>query len=237
MQILTPIITCEHAGKIVPPAYNHLFVNAADALDSHRGWDPGALEIATFLSEKLHAPFYKCEETRLLVEANRSLTSSSLFSEYSNSLSQEEREEVLRQFYYPHRSGVEKWITEMNQNVLHLSIHTFTPVFNGAVRNVDIGLLFDPARLRELEFCSKYQRALSEILPTCNILFNEPYLGTDDGFTTHLRTLFNDGRYLGIEIEVNQKFNGTPGKVLICQGLLEGLKAVAGQLGEIGVTL
>lgn len=226
MRSLLPIVTCEHAGKIVPPAYSHLFNNASDVLDSHRGWDPGALEIASCISTALRTPFYKCEETRLLVEPNRSLTSASLFSEYSQTLAQHEREELLRQYYYPHRSGVEKWITEAGRDVLHLSIHTFTPVFNGVVREVDIGLLFDPQRKRELEFCTTYQAALRLRLPGINILFNEPYLGIDDGFTTHLRTLFEDQRYLGIEIEVNQKFNGTPEKEVICDALTAGLKDI-----------
>jgi predicted N-formylglutamate amidohydrolase len=33
---------------------------------------------------------------------------------------------------------------------------------------------------------------------------NEPYLGTDDGLTTHLRTVFPAAGYAGIEIEVRQ---------------------------------
>lgn len=224
MNSLLPIVTCEHAGKIVPPAYSHIFHNAADVLDSHRGWDPGALEIASCISTALRTPFYKCEETRLLVEPNRSLTSSSLFSEYSRKLEAHEQEELLRRFYYPHRSGVEKWITEAGRDVLHLSVHTFTPVFDGVVRSVDIGLLFDADRKREHEFCTTFQMALRNRLPGLTIIFNEPYRGIDDGFTTHLRTLFEDQRYLGIEIEVNQKFNGTPESEVICEALTDALR-------------
>ena len=36
---------------------------------------------------------------------------------------------------------------------------------------------------------------------------NFPYLGTDDGFTTYLRTKFADADYAGIELEVNQIFS------------------------------
>lgn len=38
-----------------------------------------------------------------------------------------------------------------------------------------------------------------------NVRFNYPYLGKADGFTTHLRKKFKDN-YIGIELEVNQKF-------------------------------
>jgi len=203
---LKSVITCEHGGNSIPPAYSHLFTNASEVLTSHRGWDPGALEIAIELSHHLNAPLFKCEATRLLVEPNRSLFSESLFSEYSAQLTLAERDEVLRQYYYPHRSGVEKWIQAVSGRVLHLSIHSFTPVFNDIRRLVDIGLLFDPARLNEAMFCEQYRDALIRVLPEKAILYNEPYKGIDDGFTTHLRTIFDDDRYLGIEIEVNQKY-------------------------------
>ena len=38
------------------------------------------------------------------------------------------------------------------------------------------------------------------------IRFNYPYLGISDGFTSYLRKKFNQKNYVGIELEVNQKF-------------------------------
>ncbi len=224
--MLTPLITCEHAGKTVPDLYGRLFTAATEVLDTHRGWDPGALEIASFLADKLGAPLFKCDATRLLVEPNRSLFSINLFSEYSSGLTQEEREEVLRQYYYPHRSGVESWINNSRKPVLHLSIHSFTPVFNGVTRLVDVGLLFDPVRKGEAEFCSRYQHHLRALLPNFLIEFNEPYKGIDDGFTTHLRMNFADADYYGIEIEVNQKYIGSSAFNEIKSALLEGAHAI-----------
>jgi predicted N-formylglutamate amidohydrolase len=90
-------------------------------------------------------------------------------------------------------------------NVLHLSVHTFTPVLNGIERNVDIGLLFDPARKNEVKICDAIRDSIEKTSPFFRIEFNEPYKGIDDGFTTHLRTLFHDSAYMGVEIEVNQK--------------------------------
>lgn len=37
------------------------------------------------------------------------------------------------------------------------------------------------------------------------VVFNEPYLCTDDELTTYLRTQYIDTHYAGIEIEINQK--------------------------------
>lgn len=204
--ILRPIISCEHGGNAVPEPYRHLFKGHNETLLSHRGWDPGALEMAHFLAKSLDAPLYKCDTTRLLVEPNRSLSSSSLFSEFSRGLSAEQREEALQCFYYPHRNAIEQRVNESTERILHLSVHSFTPVWNGTERKVDIGLLFDPERKGEVQLTSNYLTHLKELLPSFSIEFNEPYKGIDDGLTTHLRTLFSDECYLGIEIEVNQKY-------------------------------
>src|SRR5688572_6751482 len=203
------IVTCEHAGNQVPEKYNHLFTELKEVLESHRGWDPGALEIARYLAFECSAPLFCCETTRLLIEPNRSLHSHQLYSEYSKVLFETEHEHILQQYYFPHRNGVEEVISKAPNPVLHISIHTFTPMLNDQVRRVDVGLLFDPDRKSEVELCKRLGDELEQHLPTLNIMFNEPYKGTDDGFTTYLRTKFSDRKYVGIEIEVNQKHIGS----------------------------
>ena len=215
------IVTCEHAGNQVPDCYNHLFASAKEALESHRGWDPGARELATFLATEFNAPLFVCETTRLLIEPNRSLDNDQLYSEYSQILFETDHDLLLQQYYLPHRGAVEQLILKLSKPVLHLSIHTFTPVLNGTVREVDVGLLFDPARKSESDFCDALRHELEHNLPSLNIRMNEPYKGIDDGFTTYLRTRFEDHQYLGIELEVNQKYIGTGQWELIAIGLKE----------------
>jgi len=215
------LLTCEHAGNQVPECYNEVFSDIREVLASHRGYDPGALEIARFLATEFNAPLFICETTRLLIEPNRSLDNNQLYSEYSQKLIETDHEQILERYYYPHRNGVEDVITKVSKPVLHLSIHTFTPVLNGNTRAVDIGLLFDPHRRSEADFCREFMDGLELMLPYLTIKFNEPYKGTDDGFTTHLRTKFDDKDYLGIEIEVNQKYIGTEKWELISVGLKE----------------
>ena len=221
-----PVVTCEHAGNDVPKRYAHFFASAAVELQSHLGWDPGAREIGTFIADQLHAPFYKCESTRLLVEPNRSLHSESLFSSFVQSLTVSERNEVLNQFYFPHRSAVEDWVRAAGAPVFHLSVHSFTPVFKGTVRDVDVGLLFDPDRPNEAAFCSRWRNALEHAAPALRTRYNEPYKGIDDGFTTYLRTKFTNEKYVGIEVEVNQRFVGTAEFNEVIQHLAASLKIV-----------
>jgi predicted N-formylglutamate amidohydrolase len=217
------IVTCEHAGNQVPDCYSHIFANIKDVLESHRGWDPGARELATFLATEFDAPLFVCETTRLLIEPNRSLDNHQLYSEYSQVLFETDHDLILQQYYLPHRGSVEQLISKLAKPVLHLSIHTFTPILNGTVREVDVGLLFDPTRKSESDFCDILRRDLERNLPSLIIRMNEPYKGTDDGFTTYLRTRFEDHQYLGIEIEVNQKYIGTKQWELISVALKNSL--------------
>jgi predicted N-formylglutamate amidohydrolase len=201
------IISCEHAGNHVPPAYRYLFDGLDDVLQSHRGWDPGAEEMALMLADKLDTALHTCQTTRLLVEPNRSLDHPELFSEFTRGLAPALKAELVATYYQPYREKVTRSILAANQPVLHLSIHSFTPVFDNAIRTVDIGLLFDPEREHELHCCMLMKEELASAFKGYSIKFNEPYRGIDDGFTTYLRTRFPDERYAGIEVEVNQKFD------------------------------
>ena len=67
----TLIITCEHGGNAVPAAYAALFSGHELLLETHRGWDPGALELAGQMASKFDAPLYAATTTRLLIDLNR----------------------------------------------------------------------------------------------------------------------------------------------------------------------
>jgi predicted N-formylglutamate amidohydrolase len=224
------LISCEHAGNEVPDSYSTLFSGANEVLESHRGWDPGALEVAQFLVDQLQVQSFLMPVTRLLIEMNRSLNNPQLFSEFSNRLTDVEKTNLIDQYYFPYRNSIEGAITKTNHVVIHLSIHSFTPVLNGEVRNVDLGLLFDPDRKSELEFCSILRSKLEKELPEQRIEFNEPYKGTDDGLTTSLRKKFPDHKYLGIEIEINQKFVGTMLFPSLKQSVLNGIRQTLNSL-------
>src|SRR5690606_402614 len=91
------LVTCEHGGNHVPASYLPLFAteSARAALDSHRGYDPGALGVARTLADELGAPLLFAETTRLLVDLNRSLRHPRLWSEFTRGLSPEAKRQVL----------------------------------------------------------------------------------------------------------------------------------------------
>lgn len=202
------IITCEHAGNEVPEHYRDLFINNPEVLKTHRGYDIGALELTQTCAAKLQVTPHVHSVTRLLVDLNRSLNSSELFSEFVESLDEGKRRSVVEEYYQPHRNTIEQKIAEgvsQGRQILHLSVHTFTPKLNGTRRDADIGLLFDPDRPSEKRFCTIWKSKLEQI-SDLKVRFNYPYPGEMDGFSTYLRTQFSDEEYVGLEVEVNQKF-------------------------------
>lgn len=203
-------LTCEHGGNRIPARWRKLFSGHEGLLESHRGWDPGALTIARQMAKKLDAPIEFSTTSRLLVELNRSIGHPSLFSAITKPLPHAERERILAEHYFPYRARIEKEMAEIMHSLsrrgalLHISVHTFTPVLNGEVRNTDIGLLYDPRREGEREFARQWRTALHRVAPELRVRLNYPYRGAADGFTTHLRKRFPASRYLGFELEINQ---------------------------------
>lgn len=203
------IITCEHAGNDLPARYRYLFHANPEVLQTHRGYDIGALELSRTISGVLNTKAHVHNVTRLLIDVNRSLQNPSVFSEYMDSVGRDERRSIIEQYYLPYRQKVQRLIAGFiaeGEPVLHLSVHTFTPVLRGNVRNTDIGLLYDPRCSTEKNFCRTWKRQLRKQLPEHKYRMNYPYRGTMDGFTTHLREEFSEKNYSGIELEVNQRF-------------------------------
>lgn len=203
------LITCEHGGNRIPRPYARLFRDARAVLEGHRGYDPGTLQLAKRFADRLCAPLFASTLSRLLVELNRSLRHRALFSEFTAGLDAVAKQRILDRYYVPHRRAVEDWIAESvrgGHRVVHLSVHSFTPVLNGVVRSADVGLLYDPLRARERKLCLAWQRVLRHRRSDVRVRRNYPYLGKSDGFTTCLRRQFSDAQYAGIELEVNQRW-------------------------------
>jgi len=199
------VVTCEHASGRVPARYRSLFAGRERLLESHRGYDKGALPLARAVAQAFGADTAFGRTSRLLVDLNRSPGHASFHSSLSRSLSLEERDAIFERYYRPFRESVERqiaWHLAAGRDVLHLSVHSFTPVLCGKRRNADIGLLYDPARGDEREFALELGRALSA--RSMLVRRNYPYRGTADGHTTALRRVFKE-RYVGLELELNQR--------------------------------
>jgi predicted N-formylglutamate amidohydrolase len=212
------IVTCEHGGHEVPSAFAPLFMDHRRLLDSHRGWDPGALELARELAQALGAPLFTSTTTRLLVDLNRSLGHPALFSEITHPLARSVQQEIVALHYRPHRDAVEHEVMRHiadGRSVLHVASHSFTPVLEGVARRADVACLYDPRRPAESDLAARWLSALARRAPGLRLRRNHPYLGRGDGLTAFLRKRFADAAYAGIELEVNQSFAAQGGAVWV----------------------
>jgi len=208
MSALTLLISCEHGGNAIPPVLAPLFRDWRDLLASHRGFDLGALDTAKVLAQATGAPLFPATVSRLVVDLNRSIGHPNLFSEITKPLPRAKRQEILDASYFPHREAVTRAVAERlaaGETVLHLASHSFTPSLGGVVRRCDVGLLYDPRRPAEKAFCLDFLHELADLDRTLLLRRNYPYRGVADGLVTALRKRFGE-RYLGVELEVNQRF-------------------------------
>jgi predicted N-formylglutamate amidohydrolase len=230
--MLKVIISCEHGGNEIPPDFAVLFAEANELLNSHHGYDIGALQLAYLLAEKFGDFFYSATISRLLVDLNRSAHHGKVFSSLSKKLTKNARQNLLETHYLPYRSTVEDTITQclnLNQKVIHISVHSFTPVLGTQIRNNDIGFLYDPKSQQEKNFCTLWKNYMDkekEPIRDLKVRLNYPYKGSSDGFSTHLRQRFGGDHYLGIELEVNQRLLTTETErgAVVIEKLIQGLQ-------------
>ena len=216
---LSIIITCEHGGNSFPKQFSALFYDRKELLESHRGHDPGALGLAKSLAQGLKAPIFFSETTRLLIDPNRSPDNPKRFSEITSRLSAQEKAIIQELCYQHYRAEVESELSRIireSGRTLHISVHTFSPVLKGKVRNADIGFLYDPSRKAEAFFCISWQDELRKLDQNLLTRRNYPYHGTSDGFTAYLRKSFTEDSYVGIELEVNQKYPSGDRRIWLC---------------------
>jgi hypothetical protein len=67
-------------------------------------------------------------------------------------------------------------------------------------------MLYDPGRPGEVAFATAWIDALRAADPALRLRRNYPYIGKSDGVAQVLRRVHPADRYVGIELEVNQRY-------------------------------
>ena len=202
------LITCEHGGNRIPASCRSLFRGQRALLDSHRGYDPGALIMAKALAAAFSAPLVTSTVSRLVIDLNRSIGHPQVWSAATRGVPRDLRTAIVERYYRPYRAEVIRRVrqsTARGRRVVHVSSHSFTPILNGKVRNADVGLLYDPRRQGEAQLCARWKAALAAMAPQLRVRRNYPYAGKGDGLVSALRLAFGSRAYVGIELEINQQ--------------------------------
>jgi len=182
-------LVCEHAGNHIPEKLGDMGLDAADR-ERHIAWDIGADGLSRRLSSLLDAPLITQTYSRLVCDCNRStkadsfipLSSEETLIPGNQGISADERMARTDEIYWPLHRRIEQEIDgrlASGKSVVFISVHSFTPVFLGEERLMDLGLLYakDPRLATLVGSCLRDQGDLK-------VVDNEPYaLDYDRDFT------------------------------------------------------
>lgn len=221
------LLICEHASRRLPAALGSLGLST-DALHAHIAWDPGALAVAQIMSRQLDAALVFQNFSRLAYDCNRPPEApdampakSEIYDIPGNAgLSLAERQARTEAIYLPFKAAIAARITERKlqaRETVLVTIHSFTPVYRGVARDVEIGILHD----RDSRLADKMlERA--EATGRYRVRRNEPY-GPADGVTHTLKQHGLANGLLNVMIEVrNDLIRDEAGQEVVA-GFLAGL--------------
>jgi len=185
------VLACEHATNEIPEEFENLGLDDT-LLTNHIAWDPGARAVAEELARLLDAPLVMPRVSRLVCDCNRPHGSpdatpakSEIYEIPGNrDLTPEQREDRARRFYDPFRDALERALRARLQSLpppILVTIHSFTPVFKGKARDVQIGILHDEDARLANAMLDIVEREAALVVGR-----NRPY-GPEDGVTHTLR--------------------------------------------------
>lgn len=198
-------LTCDHASARLPaplrwPAQD------LDWVGTHWSYDLGARALADALSQRLSAPLVSSRFTRLLVDPNREPTQDSFIVrqiqttplKLNSNLAPEQLEWRRDALHTAYHRAIDQALTQhkkKHSEPLLLSIHTFTPVYQGQPRPMHGGVLFDAQDELAKQLCAGLVRLgwrFEENAPYSG------YAGLIHGIAQHGRA--HNCRYLELEV-------------------------------------
>lgn len=206
-------LICEHASHFIPPDADGLGLSP-QAKQSHAAWDIGALDLAKRLSIQLNAPLVAGEISRLVYDCNRPLEApdccperSEIFDVPGNlGMTQDARQTRFEQIHTPFHAAVSRMMDAAGPQVVLVTVHSFTPVYNGKTRDVELGFLSHTDK-RFAQACLAQEQQHGRM----KAALDEPYSATD-GVTYSLQKHGEARGLLNVMIEVRNDLIDTAGK-------------------------
>lgn len=214
------VLVCEHASRFIPASLNGLGLTE-DAALSHAAWDIGALALSVELTKALDAPLVHSCISRLVYDCNRSPERadampqvSEVFSIPGNeNLTDAQRAQRIREVYEPFKQLLSSTLDARDRPPVVVTMHSFTPVYNGRTRSVELGILHDEDdRAAQLMLRCAKDSGLKAAL-------NEPYSATD-GVTHTLQEHAISRGLPNVMVEVRNDLIDTPTGVDRIAGIL-----------------
>jgi predicted N-formylglutamate amidohydrolase len=206
------LLVCEHASNRIPAFLGDMGLTT-EARESHIAWDPGALGVAQHLAGLMSAPLVHGGVSRLVYDCNRPPEAAGAMPVKSEQydiptnarMAPEERQARIESIYVPFTQAVSGQIAQHRPSMtLMVTVHSFTPVFNGHQRTVELGVLHG----RDDRFAVAMMEAVPA-QPTFVTRLNEPYSAADGVAHTLDAQAYPEG-LLNVMIEIRNDLIRTP---------------------------
>ena len=214
------VLTADHAGRAIPTRLGNLGV-AEIELRRHIAWDIGIAGVTEMLSAALDAPAVLQNYSRLVIDCNRRPDWETAIPTVSEAtaipgnvgIAPDEREARRADIFQPYHDRIAELLdarAAADRRSVLVAMHSFTPVFKGVSRSVEVGILYNPDASD-----IRLPRIMLDLLRTEGDLVvgdNQPYAIT--GSSDYTVPVHGEGRGLPhVEIEIRQDLIGdVPGQ-------------------------
>jgi len=175
----SPILfTADHAGRLIPRGLANLGLREPD-LSRHIAWDIGIRGVTSRLAKLLDAAAIFQTYSRLVIDCNRAPDQPSAYPLVSEdtpipgnqNLSEAEKLARRVAIFVPYHAEIEK----LKTGKIYIAMHSFTPVYQGVARPMDVALLYN--RNPRLSRCLAEKLRVEGDL---RVAENEPYYVSDE---------------------------------------------------------
>jgi predicted N-formylglutamate amidohydrolase len=209
------LLTADHAGRAIPRRLGDLGVSEIER-NRHIAWDIGIAGVTERLAAALDATAVLQVYSRLVIDCNRRPdwpTSIPVVSELTaipgnENLTAADRDARRRAIFDPYHDTITELLdgrTAAGRRTVFVAMHSFTPVFKGITREVQVGILYYP-QARDI----RLPRIMLDLLRAEGDLVigdNQPYAIT--GNSDYTVPVHGEGRGLShVEIEIRQDLIG-----------------------------
>lgn len=171
------ILTCEHASERMPEPWRWPEADRR-LVGTHWAFDLGAADLTRELAVHMGAVGVLSRFSRLLVDPNRGEHETSLFRDVAEGapvvlnvgLDAADREARLSRYYRPFHAAIDREVAVTRATTL-LSVHSFTNLYEGQPRTLEVGILFDREDALGAMLVTAFAEAGFHVAP------NEPYSG------------------------------------------------------------
>ena len=202
------VLAADHAGRLIPRALGDLGLDAVER-GRHIAWDIGVAGVTERMAALMDAAAVLQTYSRLVIDCNRAPhhpTSIPAISELTRvpgneGLSGDARAARKASIFDPYHAAISQLLDARQaagRRTILVAMHSFTPVFKGVARRVELGVLYHhETRLSRIML--DLLRAEGDVV----VGANEPYAITDD--SDYTAPVHGEGRSLEhVEIEIRQ---------------------------------